>query len=207
MKRLKFLLSSAVAVLLLTQSIFAQKDGKRKFMSKIPQEHFFSISYGMMFMDDDYGIIADKWSLNMRFSYDHYFNDTFFLGLGLGLSMPSVTSRISMGGSQIYTSDTSIYNLEIPLFCGFNLGGNLLRIETGPALGFALAGNTEVSHLGDVMSTMKLKDMEDVNRVYLSWMVNAYVCHLVKIGFGVALTDTPFGDDVGVSCLQLGFSF
>ena len=207
MKRLKSLFMLSVAAVLLSQSMLAQTDGGGKFMGKIPKEHFFSMTYGMMFIEDDYGIISDKWSLNMRFSYDHYFNDTFFWGTGLGLSMPSVTSKISMGGSQPYMSYTNMYNLEIPLFGGFNLGGNLLRIETGPALGFVLAGKTEVKYLGKTESTMKLKDMEDVNRVYLSWMVNAYVCHVVKVGFGVALTDTPFGEDVGVSCLQLGISF
>jgi len=205
-KRISLLVLSVLSILL-SHGVTAQTGGGRKFMANIPKGHFFSITYGMMFMDDDYGVVDEKWSLNMRLSYDHYFNDTFFVGSGFGLSMPSLKSKISLGGSQPYYSYTNMYNLEIPLFAGLNLGGNLLRVETGPALGIALAGETEVTYLGKTQSTMKLKDMEDVDRVYLSWMVNAYICHIVKIGFGVALTDTPLGEDVGVSCLQLGISF
>ena len=186
----------------------AQTDPQRKgFLSDFPQQHFFAVSYGFLSVDDDLGIIDDQYCMTLGFTLDNYFNDTFFVGGGLALVMPHVSSRISMGVGQSYYSYTDFYNLDIPVYGGFNIGGNLFRIETGPSFGFALAGETEVRQNGDIISTTKLKDMEDVSKFYVSWMVNAYILRFLKVGFGVALTDTPFGEDTGVSCLSIGLAF
>ncbi len=186
----------------------AQTDPQRKgFLSNFPKEHFAMVSYGFLSVEDDMGIIDDQYCMTLRFSLDNYLNDTFFVGGGLALVMPSVTSKMSMGGGQPYYSYTNLYNLDIPVYGGFNIGGNLLRLETGPSFGFALAGETEVKHIGKTISTTKLKDMEDVSKFYVSWMVNAYILRFLKVGFGVALTDTPLGEDTGVSCLSVGLTF
>ena len=50
----------------------------------------------------------------------------------------------------------------------------------------------------------KLKDMNGVNDIALGWAINFRIARFIKFSIGTTLTDSVFGDDIGMTTISIG---
>ena len=132
-------------------------------------------------------------------SADYYINTKVFVGGGLGWSCTYLTSKYDY-----YFSTTFMNTFQIPVYIGLNINHRLLSIDTGPYFEIPFAATTTLTHLGDEISKTKLKDMNGVNDIALGWAINFRIARFIKFSIGTTLTDSVFGDDIGMTTISIG---
>lgn len=155
------------------------------------------INYQHLFLNDE---VDYSGGFFFHLGSDYFITESFYTGFSLGYSYGIVTS-----GSSGFRLSVKVHDIRIPLHAGVASSDGRFKFNTGPFIDFSLAGKAEVSYGGEQSET-RLKDM-DVKRVSLGWGVNAELFDILKVGYGVKMTDSPYGEGGEVHFITVGFAF
>lgn len=154
--------------------------------------------YQHLFLDDS-DMIDYSGGFVIDFGSDHFITETVYAGFSLGYSYSIITSDFSG-----ISSSAEVHDLRLPIRAGLASADSKFKFDTGPFLDFSIAGKSEVSY-GSEKSVTRLKDM-DVKRVSLGWGVNMRLFGFLTVGYGVKLTDSPFGEGGDMHILTVGIT-
>ena len=188
---MKRLVSILIALLAFSAISQAQRTGTSEVVG--------SLNYQHLFMDDSDAIDYSGGFL-LQFGSDYFITESFYAGVSLGYSFSVITSEFSD-----IKSTAEIHDLRLPIRAGLASADSKFKFDTGPFLDFSIAGKSELRYGSDKSET-RLKDM-DVKRVSLGWGVNLKLFNFLTIGYGVKLTDSPFGEGGDTHLLTVGISF
>lgn len=192
MKKLFLVLSAILAVAVMSN---AQQIGRVEITGDINYQH--------LFLEDDADVIKYSGGFLMEWGADYYITDLLYAGGSLGFSLCVITSEFA--GTESWSE---VYDVRVPLHVGISSPDRKLKLDTGPFLDFSVGGKTEISYgsFSADKSITHLKDM-DVKRVSLGWGVSALLFKYLKIGYGIKLTDSAYGEGGNAHLVTIGYSF
>ena len=154
-------------------------------------------NYEQLFLDGD-DALKSSWGLSYSLGMDYFVMDNIYAGASLGFSQRYIKYDFGAYGK----SDSSVYDIQIPIRAGVSFLDSNLRLETGPFANFTIGGSTTTT-MGRETTTTKIKDME-VSRAALGWSINIKVFRILNIGYSFMLTDSPYGDGGEFGFLTIG---
>ena len=190
--------STLIVILLLVACTISYAQNEKANTSGFGYDFNMSFVYNFVNFSENMGL-NKKNGDTFLVSADYYINPKVFVGGGLGWCSTYLTSEY-----EYYNSTTWMHTFQIPVYIGLNINHRLLSIDTGPYFEIPFAATTTLRHLGDEISKTKLKDMNGVNDIALGWAINFRIARFIKFSIGTTLTDSVFGDDIGMTTISIG---
>lgn len=183
------------AILASSVASYAQHKGSVEVTGDLNYQHFF--------LKDDADVIKYSGGFVMQFGADYHITDSFYAGTSLGFSLGVVTSEYS--GMESWSE---VYDIRLPLHAGIASTDGKFKLDTGPFIDFSIGGKTEIKYdsFSSDKTVTRLKDM-DVNRVSLGWGVSVKLFKYLKVGYGIKLTDSAYGEGGHAHVITIGYSF
>lgn len=192
MKKLVLVLSAILAIAVTSK---AQQVGRVEITGDLNYQH--------LFLKDDADVIKYSGGFLMELGADYLITDLLYAGGSLGFSLGVITSEFA--GTESWSE---IYDVRLPLHVGVASPDRKFKFDTGPFIDFSVGGKTEISYdsFSADKTVTRLKDM-DVKHVSVGWGVSAILFKYLKIGYGIKLTDSAYGEGGHAHLITIGCSF